>query len=96
VETKNFAKDLLNYIYSSPTSFHAVKTSKELLNKNGFKELKLNEKWSLKVNEKYYVTKNSSALIAFKVNSNEIENQGFRIIASHSDSPSLTRSNSVN
>ena len=89
METKNFAKDLLNYIYSSPTSFHTVRTSKELLNKNGFKELKINEKWNLKVNEKYYITKNSSALIAFKINSNEIENQGFRIIGSHSDSPSF-------
>lgn len=31
--------------------------------------------------------KNSSALVAFKVNSDEIEKEGFRIIGSHTDSP---------
>ena len=57
MDTKDFAKDLLDYIYDSPTSFHAVETSIELLEKNGFKEVKLNEKWNLKVEGKYYVTK---------------------------------------
>ncbi|MDU2196856.1 MAG: M18 family aminopeptidase [Peptostreptococcaceae bacterium] len=89
MDTKDFAKDLLDYIYDSPTSFHAVETSIELLEKNGFKEVKLNEKWNLKVEGKYYVTKNSSALIAFTINSNNIEKEGFRMIASHSDSPSF-------
>lgn len=89
MDTKDFAKDLLDYIYDSPTSFHAVETSTELLEKNGFKEVKLNEKWNLKVEGKYYVTKNSSALIAFTINSNNIEKEGFRMIASHSDSPSF-------
>ena len=37
MDTKDFAKDLLDYIYDSPTSFHAVETSTELLEKNGFK-----------------------------------------------------------
>ncbi|WP_042277202.1 M18 family aminopeptidase [[Clostridium] dakarense] len=86
---KNFAKDLIEFIYSSPTSFHAVKTSKELLNVNGFEELKLNEKWNLEVGKKYYVTKNLSAIIAFTLNSKNIEKEGFRIISSHSDSPTF-------
>ena len=40
-----------------------------------------------KICKKYYTTKNSSALVAFKVNSDEIEKEGFRIIGSHTDSP---------
>ncbi|MGL5693475.1 MAG: M18 family aminopeptidase [Peptostreptococcaceae bacterium] len=89
MENRDFAKDLLDYIYESPTSFHAVDTSVNLLKGNGFKEIKLNEKWNLEIGKKYYVTKNSSALVAFVINSKEIENQGFRMIASHSDSPSF-------
>ncbi len=37
--------------------------------------------------KKYYTTKNSSALVSFKVNSDEVEKEGFRIIGSHTDSP---------
>lgn len=89
MDNKSFAKNLLNYIYDSPTAFNAVKTSKELLDNNGFKELKMTEKWELQINGRYYITKNSSAIIAFVVNSQNIEEQGFRIIGSHSDSPSF-------
>ena len=85
----NFAKNLIDFIYDSPTAFHAVDTSKKLLDKNCFEELRLNEKWNLKEGGKYYITKNSSALIAFIVNSKNIENEGFRIIGSHSDSPTF-------
>ncbi len=89
MKQKEFAKDLINFIYDSPTSFNAVNTSKKLLNKNGFEELILNEKWNLKVGGKYYITKNSSALVSFVINSDNIEKEGFRIISSHSDSPSF-------
>lgn len=86
---KEFAKNLMDYIYSSPTAFHAVETSEVLLKENGFKELESDKKWSIEVGGKYYVTKNSSALIAFTVNSESIEKKGFRIIGSHSDSPTF-------
>lgn len=86
---REFATDLLDYIYKSPTSFNAVKTSEDLLIANGFTELKMNKKWDLQVGGKYYLTKNSSALAAFVINSDNIENEGFRIIGSHSDSPTF-------
>jgi aspartyl aminopeptidase len=89
MENTNFAKNLIDFIYDSPTAFHATSTSKVLLDNNGFKELKLNEKWRLEEGRKYYVTKNSSAIIAFKINSKNINKEGFRIIGSHSDSPTF-------
>lgn len=85
---KQFAENLIDYIYNSPTAFNAVKTSKDLLMKNGFKELKMNEKWQLKVGGKYFITKNASSLTAFVVNSDSMQ-EGFRIIGSHSDSPTF-------
>ncbi|MGL5313269.1 MAG: M18 family aminopeptidase [Peptostreptococcaceae bacterium] len=84
-----FAKNLIDFIYDSPTAFHAVNTSKSLLDENGFEELSLSEKWNLKEDGKYYVTKNLSAIIAFTINSKNIEKEGFRIIGSHSDSPTF-------
>lgn len=36
----NFAQQLLDLIYESPTAFQAVSTVKGMLSKNGFQELK--------------------------------------------------------
>ena len=84
---KKFAENMLDFIYNSPTQFNAVEVSAEMLEKNGFEKLNPKENWKLEVGKKYYTTKNSSALVAFKVNSDEIEKEGFRIIGSHTDSP---------
>lgn len=84
---KKFAENMLDFIYESPTQFNAVEVSAETLEKNGFEKLNPKENWKLEVGKKYYTTKNSSALVAFKVNSDEVEKEGFRIIGSHTDSP---------
>ena len=84
---KKFAENMLDFIYESPTQFNAVEVSAEMLEKNGFEKLNPKENWKLEVGKKYYTTKNSSALVAFKINSDEVEKEGFRIIGSHTDSP---------
>lgn len=84
---KKFAENMLDFIYESPTQFNAVAVSTEILEKNGFEKLNPKENWKLEVGKKYYTTKNSSALVAFKINSDEVEKEGFRIIGSHTDSP---------
>ena len=58
----------------------------ELL-KDGFTELHENKKWQLRPGGKYFVTRNGSALIAFTIPDKDFK--AFRIIASHSDSPSF-------
>ncbi|EGT3655197.1 M42 glutamyl aminopeptidase family protein [Clostridioides difficile CD149] len=90
MDSINFAKNLIDFICDSPSSFHAVESTKEILDKNGFEELVLNQRWNLRVGGKYYVTKNLSAIVAFVVNSEDIERDGFRIIGSHSDSPTFS------
>ncbi|MFN2339868.1 MAG: M18 family aminopeptidase [Halanaerobium sp.] len=82
------AEELLQFIDKSPTAFHAVEELKKELKKSDFKELDLREKWDLKEGEKYFVSRNDSALIAF-ISGQEFLEQGFRIISSHTDSPSL-------
>lgn len=84
---KDFAKNLIDFIYESPTAFNFVDTSKKLLDENGFCELDFLDDWNLKEGGKYYITKNLSSLVAFTVNSTNICDEGFRIIGSHSDSP---------
>ena len=84
----NSAKELIEFINNSPTAFHAVKEIKNELKNSGFKELDPAQKWDLKKGEKYFLTRNDSALIAF-ITGREFLNQGLRIISSHTDSPSL-------
>jgi aspartyl aminopeptidase len=86
---KEFAKELIDFIYDSPTAFHAVDSAKSILDKQGFTELKEEESWSLEKGGKYYVTKNDSALTAFVVGKGKVEEHGFRIIGAHTDSPSF-------
>lgn len=84
-----FAEELIDFIYKSPTAFHAVQTVQERLISFGFRELTENKKWQLTAGGKYFVTKNQSAIIAFVVGREKIEDSGFRIIAAHTDSPAF-------
>lgn len=80
-------KDLMNYLDNSYSAFHAIKNLEEKLINSGFKKLEENEKWNLEENKSYYVIRNTSSIIAFKVPTSN-DTLGFNIVASHSDSPS--------
>ncbi|MFL0195082.1 M18 family aminopeptidase [Clostridium sp. WILCCON 0269] len=80
-------EELINYIYESPTAFHAVKNATDFLAKLGFDEIKEENSWNLEKGKKYFITKNDSALIAFTVGNGALEKDGFRIIGAHTDSP---------
>jgi len=84
---KEEAKELLAFIEKSPSCFHVIQNLKEELDKEGFIEVYEGEPWELCENGRYYVLRNASSLIAFKVPSKAF--QGFHIISSHSDSPSF-------
>lgn len=81
------AVELLNFISKSPTAFHAVATVKDFLELNGFNEINESEKWELEKGGKYFLIKNQSAIIAFQVGKGELEEDGFRLIGAHVDSP---------
>lgn len=78
---------LLDFIEKSPTAFQAVDEMQKRLTENGFEVLSEKEYWKLIPGEKYLVTRNNSALIAFCIP--EKESRVFHIMASHSDSPSF-------
>ena len=86
MQRKN-AENLLKFIDRSPSAFHVIYNMKEELLKAGFTELKENDKWEICKGGKYFVTRNLSSLIAFKIPENNFKS--FNIMASHSDSPSF-------
>ena len=83
---REISNKLLNFIEKSHSCFHTIEAIKEELNNNGFEELLESKAWKLEKGKKYYVTRNSSSIIAFNIGE-DLNNYSFNMIASHSDSP---------
>ena len=87
----DFVNGLLEFIKNSPTPFHAVQSMTDILQENGYKPLLETDQWSLqgKVSgERYYVTRNDSSIVAFKLNQS-LPETGMRMLGAHTDSPCL-------
>lgn len=82
------SKDLIEFIKKSPSVFHAVDALKTELKSEGFEELAEGKKWNIQKGSKYFVTRNHSSIIAFKVGE-YLDDYSFNIVASHCDSPSF-------
>lgn len=86
---KKLGKELISFIDSSPTAFHAASNIEKILRKEGFKELDEGEKWKPVKGGKYFVKRNGSSVIAFVNGSKQPVTTGFRIAGAHTDSPLL-------
>lgn len=82
-----YVESLLRFMDNSPCNFLAVNTIKGLLNNAGYIERRLDDKMEWKAGDKFYVTKNDSAIFAIKVGRKNPAETGFKIVAAHSDSP---------
>ena len=78
---------LFEYIEASPTAYHAVACAADRLKEQGYEELFEGAKWSLSVGCGYFVRRNGSSLISFRIPANGFT--GFMIAAAHGDSPCL-------
>ena len=78
-------KNLMDFLDSSVTMFHAINECEKVLQKSGFTYLPENEKWNINKG-KYYTKRNSSSLIAFDIAEGDYR---FQISAAHSDSPTF-------
>lgn len=81
-------KGLIDFLNKSVNEYLAVEEIKRILDNAGFEQLEFSQNWNLKNGGNYYVVKDQSSLIAFKMGL-KFENRGFNIVASHLDSPCL-------
>lgn len=84
-DQKGSAQRLIDFISSSPTVFHAAENIALELTNDGFTRLYEGDSWEILPGGKYFVLRNGSSLIAFKVG--EKEQSGFNIFSAHCDSP---------
>ena len=78
--------DLVEFLQESVTPFHAAATAESWLRAAGYTRLEEADYWNLEPGKGYYVTRNGSSVVAWRVPEHAIG--GWRIVASHSDSPS--------
>ena len=84
---------LMDFIDRSPSPYHAAAQAAELLKNAGFHALEEHQKWELTPGQGYYVTRNQSSLIAFRLPARKPES--WRLTAAHSDSPTFAVKNEV-
>ncbi len=86
---RQHAQNLLDFIDSSPSPWHAVSTVENSLGKHGFSRLFEGETWRLQPGGKYYVIRDGSSIIFFTCGTKLLHQSGFRILGAHTDSPGL-------
>lgn len=86
--SKELAQDLIEFLHQSPSAYQAVEVMAEQLRAAGYRELKGHETWSLKEGDKVYYIKSDSSIFAADLGKGTFK-EGFRLIGSHSDSPSF-------
>ncbi len=79
-------QNLIDFIHQSPTPYHAIRTITQRLENAGFTELAENKPWNVKSGGSYYVVRDQSSVICFKIGLKS-DFRGYRIVASHSDTP---------
>ena len=89
IEMNSFNEGLLKFLEACPTPFHATQTMQVMLEHAGFQALNERESWDLELGGKYYVTRNDSSIAAFTLGERFQLDDGFRLVAAHTDSPCL-------
>ncbi len=84
---ENVNEKLLDFIRRCPSSFHTVQTVAERLEEEGYCPLQECSTWELVPGGKYYLTRNRSSLLAFRVPQGKM--QGVLLTASHGESPAF-------
>jgi len=89
MEHTEFNNDLIEFLDSSPTPWHAVNTMKSRLDAAGFQQLDERDTWALEQGQGYYVIRNGSSVVAFRTGKNSPVEAGIRMVGAHTDSPCL-------
>ena len=83
-----YTEKLIGFLNASPVNFLAVRNVCNELLDNGFVQLKAEDEIR-NLPEKFFITKNDSAVFAFHLGRSTMADAGFHIIAAHSDSPTF-------
>lgn len=84
---ENITDEFLDFLSISPSCYHVVSNFRKALLYAGYEELQENHPAQIKAGGKYFIVRNESSIIAFRIP--QKIHHGFMIAAAHSDSPSF-------
>lgn len=87
-QSKELIDDFFKFIKKATTPYQTVLECESRLDEGKFIKLSLEDEWHLDEGGRYYLSPYSSMIIAFTIGS-KIREDGYRIIATHTDSPCL-------
>ena len=82
-----FAEDYKKFLDEAKTEREACAVSAEAAKKAGFTEYRFGDK--LKAGDKKYFVNRNKSIVVFRVGTKNLEENGFRLIASHIDAPRI-------
>jgi aspartyl aminopeptidase len=89
MKESEFNSGLLDFLSRATSPFHAVREMGSRLQEAGYIQLMEADDWSLQASGKYYVIRNDSTVLAFKLGRDHGPSQGLRMVGAHTDSPCL-------
>ena len=60
-------QELLSFIDGNPTAYHTTASVRNILLKEGFSELLESRRWQLEPGRSYFVCRNGSSILAFRM-----------------------------
>ncbi len=88
MRVSEITEGLMKFLDESPVALFAAENIRRILLEQGYTECREGTAWNLVPGGKYFVTRNGSAVIAFRIPSGAKE-AGYHIAASHLDSPTF-------
>ena len=73
-------QELLSFIDGNPTAYHTTASVRNILLKEGFSELLESRRWQLEPGRSYFVCRNGSSILAFRMGE-QLENYSFNVAA---------------
>lgn len=91
MSAKQQVQNLLDFIDTSPSPWHVVKTIEDQLTAQtpAWERLDETAKWTLQPGGRYYVVRDDSSIVLFIQGQKPLAETGFKIIGAHTDSPGL-------
>lgn len=78
-------QEFIDFIYDNPSTYHVVKDLGNRLEKEGFIQLEEDKPFKIEKGKSYFVSRNGTALIAFKVPKADFNS--YSLVSAHTDSP---------
>ena len=88
-EGLSFLHGMLKFIKKSPSPYHASKNLCKILEKHGFRRLSETSDWNISDDDRCFVTRNGTSVIAFRGGKKAMREHGMRLVGAHIDSPCL-------